>query len=120
MRKSIAPNRGKSRKARLRQEKINHAGATIGPADDAGINQLPLPSETPPNDAGRNAVAARILELARAHGMTLRATGDLRELLAALRISDPIPIPAFAVVAEILFAILQANQHHQADWETMP
>jgi flagellar biosynthesis protein len=79
-----------------------------------------LPSETAPSDAGRQAVAARILELAQAHGMNLRPSGDLRELLAGLQIGDPIPIPAFAVVAEILFAILQANQNRQADWETMP
>jgi flagellar biosynthesis protein len=81
---------------------------------------VPLPSETTPSDASREAVAARILELAQAHGMALHQSADLRELLAALQISDPIPIQAFAVVAEILFAILQANQRHQADWESMP
>lgn len=81
---------------------------------------MPLPSETTPPDAGRNAVAARILELAKAHGMALRPSDDLHALLAALQISDPIPIPAFAVVAEILFAILEANQHPPTDWETMP
>jgi flagellar biosynthesis protein len=81
---------------------------------------LPVPAETKETATGRDAVANRIRALAKAHGMNLKANADLHELLAALRIGDPIPIPAFAVVAEVLFAILQANQRHQADGETTP
>ena len=79
---------------------------------------MPLPSESHSSDAGRQAVAARLVELAEAHGMTLRAQGDLSALLAGLKLGEPIPIPAFAVVAEILFALLHANQHPSADEET--
>lgn len=50
--------------------------------------------------------------------MTIPQNADLRHILLALQISDPIPIPAFAVVADILFSILQANQSHHADGES--
>ena len=78
---------------------------------------MPLPSESSFADVGRQAVAARLVELAQSHGMGIRVSADLQALLAALKIGDPIPIPAFAVVAEILFVILQANQHPSADGE---
>ncbi len=81
---------------------------------------MPLPFETTPSDAGRQAIAARIAELARAHGMDLRANSDLTQLLAALQVSDPIPVAALAVVAEILFAILTANPQPPATSETPP
>lgn len=81
---------------------------------------MPVSAETKETAPGRAAVANRILALAKAHGMNVKANADLHELLAALRISDPIPIPAFAVVAEVLFSILQANQHDQADGESTP
>ena len=81
---------------------------------------MPLQSETTPSDAGREAVARRILALAQAHGVTIPQNADLRHILLALQISDPIPIPAFVVVADILFSILQANQSHHADGESAP
>jgi flagellar biosynthesis protein len=81
---------------------------------------LPVPAETRETGSGRDAVANRLRDLAQAHGMNVNAHADLSALLAALQISDPIPIPAFAVVAEVLFAILQASQRHQADGETTP
>ncbi|MGH7033606.1 MAG: hypothetical protein ACREFL_07745 [Stellaceae bacterium] len=79
---------------------------------------MPLPSESPSSDAGRQAVAARLIELAEAHGIGLRAQDDLAALLAGLKLGEPIPIPAFAAIAEILFALLHANQHPSADEET--
>lgn len=86
-----------------------------------GLTILPLVTDTStPNDAGRREVAARIIALAQAHGMNLQQATDLDQLLAALHINDSIPIPAFAVVAEVLFAVLSANQRHHADWETVP
>ena len=72
------------------------------------------------SDAGRQAVAVRIAELAQAHGMKLSNAADLASLLNAIHVSDPIPIPAFAVVADVLFAILNANQHPQEHEEAAP
>ena len=59
--------------------------------------------------SGRGAIAERILELARAHGITVREDADLAEMLSAMSVGDQIPVAAFAVVAEILFYILKAN-----------
>lgn len=85
-----------------------------------GLTILPLPPDTTISDAGRQAVAARIAELAQAHGIKLSNTADLASLLSAIQVSDPIPIAAFAVVAEVLFAILNANQHQQERGATVP
>ena len=86
-----------------------------------GLTVLPLATSTPPSNAvGRRDVAARIVTLAQAHGVNLPKDADLDQLLSALHIHDSIPIPAFAVVAEILFAILSVHHHHHADWETAP
>lgn len=76
-------------------------------------------SDTPlPSADGRAEVAARIRELAHAHGMAVRQDVDLAALLAAIQVSDPIPIAAFAVVADVLFSILTANQHRAVDTES--
>ena len=42
--------------------------------------------------------------------MKLSNTADLASLLDAIQVNDPIPIEAFAVVAEVLFAVLNGNQ----------
>ena len=59
--------------------------------------------------SGRGPVAERILELAKAHGITVRENADVAEMLAALELGEAIPAAAFTVVAEILFYILRAN-----------
>jgi type III secretion system FlhB-like substrate exporter len=82
-----------------------------------GINRLSLPSHSTTSSDARQAIASHIVELAQAHGMTLSKNADLAALLTALQITDPIPIAAFAVVADVLFAILNANQFHHADRE---
>ena len=81
---------------------------------------MPSPANTTISDDGRQAMAARIAELAQAHGMKLSSTTDLASLLSAIQVSDPIPIPVFAVIADILFAIINANQHQQELGETAP
>ena len=58
---------------------------------------------------GRGPIAERILELAREHGIAVRENADLAEMLEAVGIGEQIPVAAFAVVAEILFYVLQAN-----------
>ncbi len=85
-----------------------------------GLTILPPPSETPTSDAGRHAMVARITELAQAHGVTLAPGADLSDLLQAIRVSEPIPIEAFAVVAEILFAVLNTHEPQQDSGEAVP
>ncbi len=70
--------------------------------------------------SGRGAIAERILELARAHGIAVRENADLAEMLAQVGPGEHIPVAAFAVVAEILFYILRADRQHQAPRETSP
>jgi type III secretion system FlhB-like substrate exporter len=71
---------------------------------------LPAPSADPVADA----IVARIRELARAHGTTIQNDAGLAELLAALKISDQVPIAPFAVAADLLFHLLAADQRPQA------
>jgi len=59
--------------------------------------------------SGRGELAERILELAKEHGITIRANADLAEMLEAVGVGERIPVAAFAVVAEILFYVLKAN-----------
>ncbi len=65
-------------------------------------------------------MASRLLELAQAHGMTLNKNADLSALLAALQITDQIPLPAFAVVADILFSVLSASSLRSSGPEGTP
>lgn len=82
---------------------------------------MALPSNTTaPSDPSRQAIAARLIELAEAHGIHPSKTADLPALLAALQSEEPIPIAALAVVADVLFSILSANQPHRSDPESMP
>ena len=58
---------------------------------------------------GRGRAAEQILEVAFAHGVKVRQDADLAQVLAALDIDSPIPVEAFAAVAEILVYVHQAN-----------
>jgi len=69
---------------------------------------------------GRGAVARRILELARAHGIAIRENADLAEMLRVLAVDEQIPAAAFSIVAEILFHVLQADGRLAAGKELMP
>jgi len=51
---------------------------------------------------GRGKVAAKILELAREHGVPVREDPDLVELLSHCELGDEIPVEVFAAVAELL------------------
>jgi len=75
---------------------------------------LPGPSPDPVADA----IVARIRELARAHSTNIQHDAGLAELLAALKISDQVPIAPFAVAADLLFHLLAADQRPQL--ETAP
>ena len=51
---------------------------------------------------GEALLAEKIIEIARAHGVTVREDRDLVQLLGAVDIDSPIPVEAFQAVAEIL------------------
>ena len=59
--------------------------------------------------SGRGAVAEQILQLAFEHGVKVREDADLVEILSRLEIDTPIPLEAFAAVAEILAYVYRAN-----------
>ncbi|MEZ5825170.1 MAG: EscU/YscU/HrcU family type III secretion system export apparatus switch protein [Geminicoccaceae bacterium] len=62
---------------------------------------------------GRGAIAKQILAVAREEGIPVREDADLVALLEKLDIDSPIPVAAFAAVAEILALLYRANS--QAD-----
>lgn len=51
---------------------------------------------------GEGILADKIIEIARAHGVTVREDRDLVQLLGAVDVDSPIPVEAFQAVAEIL------------------
>jgi len=79
-----------------------------------------MPSDATTSAAVSQVVAARIAELAQNHGMKVSSSADVATLLAAIKVGDPIPIAAFAVVADVLFAILNANLPQQERQEARP
>jgi flagellar biosynthesis protein len=62
---------------------------------------------------GRGALAAQIVALARDHGVEVRHDQDLAALLGTLEVDSPIPVAAFAAVAEILAHLYRANRRLQ-------
>ena len=76
---------------------------------------MPLAADTTKPDDGRDAIAARVVALAAAHGIRLSHTADLATLLDSLGVTDPIPVAAFGVIAEVLFAILSADHPPQPE-----
>jgi Uncharacterized homolog of the cytoplasmic domain of flagellar protein FhlB len=59
--------------------------------------------------SGKGVVAEQIIELAFANGIKVREDTDLTELLTKLDIDTPIPLEAYAAVAEILAYVYKAN-----------
>lgn len=59
---------------------------------------------------GRGAVAAKILELARAHGIPVHRDTDLVEVLVRLDLDQLIPPELYQAVAEILAFLYRRNQ----------
>jgi len=59
---------------------------------------------------GRGALAAQIVAVAQEHGIALRRDEDLAGLLGQLDIDSPIPVAAFAAVAEILAQLYHADR----------
>jgi flagellar biosynthesis protein len=58
---------------------------------------------------GKGLVAEAIIELAKKHNIEVRQDTDLAVLLSKLEIDMPIPLEAYAAVAEILAYVYKAN-----------
>jgi flagellar biosynthesis protein len=58
---------------------------------------------------GRGHVAEAIIALAKEHGIEVREDSDLAMLLSKLDIDMPIPLEAYAAVAEILAYVYKVN-----------
>jgi flagellar biosynthesis protein len=58
---------------------------------------------------GKGLVADAIIELAKKHNIEVRKDTDLAVLLSKLEIDMPIPLEAYAAVAEILAYVYKAN-----------
>lgn len=58
---------------------------------------------------GKGYIAEQIIELAKKHGIEVRQDSDLVTLLSKLEIDMPIPLEAYAAVAEILAYVYKAN-----------
>jgi flagellar biosynthesis protein len=59
---------------------------------------------------GRGAIAAQIVAVARDHGVAVRRDHSLAQLLSSLELDSPIPLAAFAAVAEILAHLYRVDQ----------
>lgn len=66
---------------------------------------------------GRGAVAEQIIRIALDSGVKLREDADLASVLAAIEVDSPIPVEAFAAVAEILSYLYRANGVREAEVE---
>jgi flagellar biosynthesis protein len=85
------------------------------PTDDVTAKAVALRYEPEAADApkvvakGKGAIAERILEIAFAAGVKVRADADLVEILQAVDLDSEIPVEAFRAVAEILAYVYRAN-----------
>ena len=59
--------------------------------------------------SGRGAIAEQILQIAFDRGIKVRKDAELVEILSLVEVDSPIPLEAFAAVAEILAHVYQAN-----------
>ena len=59
---------------------------------------------------GKGYIAQQIIELAKQHNIEIREDSDLVGLLAKIDLNTPIPLEAYAAVAEILAYVYKANQ----------
>lgn len=59
--------------------------------------------------SGKGAIAEQILNVAFSQGIKVREDADLVEILSLIEVDSPIPVEAFAAVAEILAYVYQVN-----------
>ena len=59
--------------------------------------------------SGKGALAEQILQVAFERGIKVRQDAELVDILSLVEVDSPIPLEAFAAVAEILAYVYQAN-----------
>lgn len=59
---------------------------------------------------GQGELAARILDLARRHGIPVRRDGDLAGILSKLDLGEQIPAALYQAVAEVLAYLYRADR----------
>ena len=59
---------------------------------------------------GSGHIAERIIELARAHGITVYEDKDLIELLSKIELYQTIPVQLYTVIAEVLAFVYRINK----------
>ena len=59
--------------------------------------------------SGKGALAEQILKIAFERGIKVREDAELVEILSLVEVDSPIPLEAFAAVAEILAYVYEAN-----------
>jgi flagellar biosynthesis protein len=59
---------------------------------------------------GKGYIAEQIIEMAKKHGIEIRRDEDLVQLLSKIELGTPIPVEAYAAVAEMLAYIYKANR----------
>ena len=59
---------------------------------------------------GQGELAARILDLARRHGIPVRRDGDLAGILSKLDLGEQIPAELYQAVAEVLAYLYRADR----------
>jgi flagellar biosynthesis protein len=59
---------------------------------------------------GKGYIAEQIIELAKKHNIEIRRDDDLVQLLSKIELGTPIPVEAYAAVAEMLAYIYKANK----------
>ena len=71
---------------------------------ERGGNQAPLVTAS-----GSGSIAEQILQIAFDRGIKVRQDAELVEILSLVEVDSPIPLEAFAAVAEILAHVYAAN-----------
>lgn len=75
---------------------------------ERGVDEAPRVTAS-----GKGAVAEQILAIAFARGIKVREDAELVEILSLIEVDSPIPLEAFAAVAQILAFVYQANAQRQ-------
>lgn len=63
--------------------------------------------------SGKGLIAEQILAIAFERGIKVRQDAELVDILSLIEVDSPIPLEAFAAVAEILAYVYQANAARQ-------
>lgn len=63
--------------------------------------------------SGKGAIAEQILAVAFANNIKVREDAELVEILSLVDVDSPIPLEAFAAIAEILTYVYQANASYK-------